>query len=228
VGIFFDFNDSIITNTVRNTLSEPVPEIVTAFDIEACAPYTYGAYTYGRSGVYEQRFRLPDGCDSVVLLGLSLIDVNTAVPPTGGSLTAEETEASYQWLDCTSGLAPIPGAVGQTFTPTQAGEYAVAISTLGCSDTSTCYAMATTGLVLPLAQILRAYPNPTEGSVTMDLGQRYATVDITLLDAAGRSLFFRRYRNAEQLDLILPPQAGLYLLRIVADGQQATVPLRRQ
>lgn len=187
VGIYFDFNDPIITNTVRNTLADPVPEVVTELDIEACAPYTYGAYTYGRSGVYEQRFRLPDGCDSVVALNLSLMEVSTAVSTAGDTLTAQEPDASYQWLDCANGLAPISGAEGQTFAPTQSGDYAVVITTLGCSDTSACYTMATTSLSQSLAQALRVYPNPSGGQVTLAPGQRYRRVELTLLDATGRN-----------------------------------------
>jgi PKD repeat protein len=63
---------------------------------------------------------------------------NAAVQNIGGTLTAQQPNALYQWVLCPSN-AVIPGATAATYTPTLNGQYAVIVTTTnGCSDTSAC------------------------------------------------------------------------------------------
>jgi hypothetical protein len=56
----------------------------------------------------------------------------------GLGISANQTGATYRWLNCNSGYAFIPGETAQTFTPTINGSYAVEVTLNSCSDTSAC------------------------------------------------------------------------------------------
>ncbi len=82
------------------------------------------------------------GCDTVLLTTLSFFDqINTNVTLSDGTLTAEATGVSYQWINCDSGDT-IVGATSQTFTPDTTGNYAVILSNANCSATSECIYVA--------------------------------------------------------------------------------------
>jgi len=144
------------------------------------------------------------------------ITINTTpantVTVTGITLTADEAGATYQWLDCDNGNAPIDGETNQTFTPAANGNYAVEITSDGCTATSTCTAVNTVGINEPTASSIRVYPNPSTGRftiVTAQLGKNYSITDnIGKVIAQG-------ILNQTQTDIDLSNYAkGLYLIKI--------------
>lgn len=72
-------------------------------------------------------------------LTVTVTTVNNAVTVTGNTLNAMQTGATYQWLDCSSSYAALPGATANGYTPAASGSYAVMITYDGCKDTSACY-----------------------------------------------------------------------------------------
>jgi uncharacterized delta-60 repeat protein len=54
------------------------------------------------------------------------------------SLSAVQTNASYQWVDCNNGNTDISGQTSMTYAPTVSGSYAVKITTEECQVTSDC------------------------------------------------------------------------------------------
>jgi len=62
------------------------------------------------------------------------------------TLTALTAGATYQWVYCDSGYAFIPGATNQSYTATINGNYAVVISSIGCSVLSSCFNIYTVGI----------------------------------------------------------------------------------
>lgn len=60
---------------------------------------------------------------------------------TSSTLTANQTGATYQWVDCDNANSPISGETGQSFTPTIEGNYAVEITEGTCVYMSSCVAM---------------------------------------------------------------------------------------
>lgn len=55
------------------------------------------------------------GCDSIVTLNLTIQTINSTVAQSGNTLTANETNATYQWLDCNNNNTPITNATAQSF-----------------------------------------------------------------------------------------------------------------
>ncbi len=77
------------------------------------------------------------GYDSVFALDLTLDYMDALAISDGGALQANISDATYQWMDCSTHL-PLFGETNQTFTPSIAGTYAVVVSNGICTDTSAC------------------------------------------------------------------------------------------
>lgn len=88
----------------------------------------------------------------------------------GPVITALQTGAVYQWLNCDSAYAAIAGATGKSYTATANGQYAVRVSLAnGCADTSACVDVIISGIGKNVNdKILSIYPNPNAGSFTIE------------------------------------------------------------
>lgn len=161
------------------------------------------------------------GCDSFIVLDLTLINIDTSVSNAGGTLTAGEAGASYQWLAC-PGYSVIPGDTNQSFSPDSSGDYAVIITQNGCTDTSECTTVtlvASEGLALDDQMSL--YPNPTRGTLTVRSEQKCQKLNLHLTDLNGKLLQSWAGRNTNILELEIAGSPGIYFLEINADGRKA-------
>ncbi|MDX2282995.1 MAG: hypothetical protein NW241_02490 [Bacteroidia bacterium] len=160
--------------------------------IRACAAYTWiDGITYTASDS-TATFMLSnaEGCDSVVTLNLTLnavADITTTVA--GFTITANNPNASYRWLNCAENYAPIEGANSQAFTAAANGSYAVELTENGCTDTSACVTMTSVGLDDPGDGInaIVLSPNPAFGTFILRSPQA-AIESLTLYDLRGRRL----------------------------------------
>lgn len=106
--------------------------------ITACKSYVFKGNTLTQSGVYYDTLTNVTGCDSIVMLNLTVNTVNVGVTKTLNTLTASETGATYQWINCATNQ-PISGATAASYTATASGSYKVIITKNSCVDTSICY-----------------------------------------------------------------------------------------
>lgn len=116
-------------------------------------------------------------------------DINTTVSQNGATLTANLPNASYQWLDCNNNFTPVSGQAGQnqSFTPQVNGEYAVAITLGQCTETSSCYTVATLGNNKnELSNPITIFPNPNNGEFSVDFGVAQNNVTLEIRDVHGR------------------------------------------
>ncbi|WP_417353626.1 LamG-like jellyroll fold domain-containing protein [Flavobacterium alkalisoli] len=91
-------------------------------------------------------------------------EVDDAVALVDATITAAQTDAVYQWVDCNDNNADIEGATNQSFTATESGNYAVRITANGCTVLSEC-----TEIVIEVCAV------PTAVAVT-EIGETTATV----------------------------------------------------
>lgn len=72
VGIYFDYNDPVITNTVFNTFVDSIPHQQTVLNEISSISYELNGIVYDSSGTYYQEMYSVDGCDSLVVLNLTI------------------------------------------------------------------------------------------------------------------------------------------------------------
>ena len=182
--------------------------------------YTFNGQTLTQAGVYTATLTSAANCDSVVKL--TIIKNDTSVTQNQNVLTAVQTGATYQWINCIT-HAPLAGGNNQSFSPTINGSYAVVITANGCSDTSGCRNITVTGLNdLKSAQTL-LLPNPAFNSFTIITNQSVTGAEIIISDVSGKMIkqFAASIQQQMQFD-ISDLNKGVYWVSF-KDGKQAAV-----
>jgi alpha-tubulin suppressor-like RCC1 family protein len=145
---------------------------------------------------------------------------SNAVTLNGITLTAVQSGATYQWINCNNGNAIIPGATAQSFTPTANGSYAVIVTNANCSDTSACQVISSVGIDEQNASTVKVYPNPTNGQITVEFFGNDIRA-ITMLNALGQRL---QELNVEKyitkINMELPVENGVYFLELRLENTQ--------
>lgn len=210
--------DSIVTYTI--TINNDRDTLI---NIASCGPYSTpdGMHSWDISGVYLYTLPTATGCDSNITINLTITTLDNSVTQTGITLLANQSGASYQWIDCNNAGSPIAGAVSQSYTPGANGSYGVIITSNNCADTSSCYAVTTVGIDDPKSDHgIKVYPNPATDIVNIDLKQVYPYTEITCSDLNGRVLLSTSFSDQRfiQFAPALPP--GLYFISIKFDGNR--------
>ncbi|MCH2233636.1 MAG: FG-GAP-like repeat-containing protein [Crocinitomicaceae bacterium] len=217
--------DSIVTLNLTFGTPNTGTDVITA-----CSSHTWidgNTYTSSNSTATHTLTNAA-GCDSIVTLNLTINLVNSSVTQAGMLLTADETGATYQWLNC-PGMSPISGATNQSFTAPENGNYAVIVTNNGCSDTSTCYTVTTTGIIENnFGDKLLLYPNPTDGLFSVDLGEIHTAITITISNLNGKLIQSTSYSKGQLLNLNLEEPAGVYLLMIESREKKAIIRLVKE
>lgn len=213
--------DSLITLdlTVKNS---------TAFTdvISSCDPYTWiddNEYTESNN---TATFTLANtaGCDSVVTLNLSINAFDGTIDKDGNELSTDSGADSYQWIDCDNGNSEITGATNSNYTATFDGSYAVVINNEGCTTTSDCIEVNIVGIAENhFADRIQLYPNPNHGDFTIDMGQEYQNVQCEILDIYGVSISVSKHQNKRSIKIPSKLPAGLYMVKLNANGKQAVI-----
>jgi hypothetical protein len=137
--------------------------------------------------------------------------LDSTVTVNGMTFTANETTAgaTYQWIDCGNGNAPIVGQTGVSFTATQFGNYAVIVTLNSCSVTSDCE--LTTGVSYGQENIIRLYPNPNNGQFTVASSEEGV---LEVFSITGQLLLNQAISNGETSVSLSVQARGTYLVRI--------------
>ncbi|WP_274475831.1 LamG-like jellyroll fold domain-containing protein [Mangrovimonas aestuarii] len=156
------------------------------------------------------------------LTAVAIIDATVSSDDT--TLTANQTDATYQWVDVDNANAPIPGETNQTFTPSVNGNFAVEITLGACTETSQTVNFTTLGLNDNVfANSIRLYPNPTSNLINVNLGDTYTTVNASLLSVNGRVVAQKTVSNTSAFQMDLNQAAGLYFLNITTDNDKTAI-----
>lgn len=172
-----------------------------------------------------------DGCDSLVTLDLTINTVSDLTTTVNGStIFSNNSNASYQWLDCNNNQAIIMGATNQTYTAlTLNGSYAVELTENGCIDTSTCKTVSTVGILENnFGDQLTVYPNPTSGKFSINLGRQFNSIITEMTDLNGKLIQSKEYSNSSFLNLEIEGPVGIYLLIIQSGENKAVIKLMKK
>lgn len=205
------------------SIPSPVPAATGTDVVTTCISHTWiDGYTYYADTVgatYTYIGGAVSGCDSTVTLDLTIDQVDVTVSQNNENLMANQSGATYQWIDCSS-MIPISGETGQSYTATTNGNYAVVITFNGCADTSTCITVNNIGAGLTefSTQII-IHPNPSNGEFTINLGSEHQKISFELLDLSGRIQREWLFEKASEIQLNTEVSSGTYLLVIRSDHQ---------
>ena len=151
--------------------------------------------------------------------------INTSTSTFGGTVTANLAGATYQWLDCSNGNAPVAGATAQMFAPSVNGSYAVQITSAGCADTSACVTISNASLDELANGNLAVYPNPAKEKIAVDFTLKAeTTVVIELTDLSGKVISSKNLGStkAGNHSVEIPTAAlsnGVYVLKLTSNGE---------
>lgn len=148
----------------------------------------------------------------------------TAVSISDTTLIAAASGATYQWIDCNNGNAPIPGQVGQNFQVGTNGNYAVIVTVGTCSDTSECTTVTSVGLNNPALQPkLSVYPNPSYNRFNV-MTEGAGEFNLTIYDLVGKAVYSQRFVSTgtqiQVVDLTDQP-SGVYTLQLQSSNSGA-------
>lgn len=219
----FGFNSTYIIRPNFGTFCAPTSSTVME---STCDSYTWSlnGNTYSASGLYSETILNAAGCDSVITLDLTVIDLDSSVNVVNETITAVETGVNYVWIDCGNGNAAIPGETGQSFTATSNGEYAVIVSDNGCSDTSACVTINSLGVKEVIQNVkVDVFPNPSTGVFQIQFGDQIdGELWVELTDMKGRTVFSEQYKTVGTSISVDARNAepGVYFLVIHSEKEQ--------
>ena len=200
-------------------------------NVTSCISYTVpsGDETYYESGTYMDTIPNAVDCDSIMTIYLDIIEVDTSVTVNSPTLTSNEVDATYQWLDCEL-MQAMAGETNQSYTATTTGIYAVIVTKGGCTDTSGCYQIAFAYQEEDaFGNDLSVFPNPTTGSIMVDLGKTYSSIRTKITNVIGRVMSIEVFKNTSQLILEIEGAPGYYFVEIfVDDNNKATIKVLKE
>ena len=206
--------------TDTDTVSVSILDSSTGTDVQtACETYDWidgNTYTVSNNAA-QWTLTNASGCDSLVTLDLTITPLpNTGVTQNETQLTAVQTVAAYQWLDCDNGNSVIASEINQFYTPTVTGNYAVEVTLNGCVDTSACYLVDYTGLSNLYNEVLSIHPNPAHDVLTINgINEIIGFNNIEIVSSIGEVVVSIEKIQEEVIVSALP--SGVYFLNIKHD-----------
>jgi hypothetical protein len=149
-------------------------------------------------------------CDSIIETTVNVTTVDESTTQNGNTLTATESGADYQWVDCGNSNAPISGAENQDFTPTASGNYAVEVTVNNCTETSGCVNMIVTGIREASTMELNIFPVPAREQLNVVCNQTVETLEVYTVSG---KLVGSYPQNTKTID-VSAFASGMYVLRV--------------
>ena len=220
-GVTVNLNDGAGYNESYTAAGTPMEDVM-------ITGVPYGTYTYTISKACSTPITGTVVVECNGEMGISIfgnnptaITIDTSVTQNTNELTANEAGASYQWVDCNNGNAPIDGETNQTFTATVNGSYAVVITVGNCEATSSCTDITTLSAdSFDSSLDLKLFPNPVVDALTINLNSSYEKIDIQVYSLLGQLVKTAKMTNGLEYKLNLSDlSAGSYVIKIHADGK---------
>lgn len=219
--------DSIVT------LNLTINSTATSTDVQvACDSYEWidgNTYTSSNSSAtFTIDNGAANGCDSIVILDLTINSVNVNVTDNSPTLMADASSAFYQWLDCDNNFAALIGEENQSFTATENGNYAVEIIENGCVDTSDCFSVVSIGFDEINTGHFKLSPNPTTGNVQLSLRNLDNNASVEVLNMVGQVIYYDKV-NAAKTNIDLSNQEnGIYFVKVESSKGTEMIKLIKQ
>ncbi len=163
-----------------------------------------------------------NGLDSLVTETLKVISINNSLDVSENIISAIQTDASYQWLDCNDNLSVISGKTEQSFEPQISGQYAVEITYKGCTSISSCENIEVLGVIeSSFDHQIILYPNPTQGLLIVEFNHLIEGATIEIRNISGQLLEEYQIQNTQSHQVNLDYPRGTYLINITSEDKRA-------
>lgn len=217
----------------RNTFSE--------ITLQSCSPYTSpsgqqittSSNLLSETATYIDVIQNNIGCDSTIRINLTLnVTPDSAISLVGNELRANDVKApfTYEWSNCSK---PELGILGSdwTFTPTTSGDYKLSVTNGNCAVESICKSIVVTSIYSSTdwAKQINTYPNPTNGSILIDLKKNYANIKARIKTSSGTDLSTTLVEDTNRIFLNIQGEAGVYFIEVeTSKGDLATIKVIKQ
>ena len=175
--------------------------------------YTVGTFDGGANFNPHGSYILQtNGSKDIFISKLS--QCSNSIINTSPTLSALDTTASYQWLDCVNNYSFISGATSQSYTPIINGIYALEITTNYCVDTSACELVNNVSIA-ENNLINNLYPNPTNGEFIIEFTSKINGA-LVIINSLGQTVAeYKIYDKKMQIKLNNKLLSGIYFIHIV-------------
>lgn len=143
--------------------------------------------------------------------------IDTDITQNTGVLTATQTGASYQWINCATNM-PVNGATGMSFTPTAIGNYAVDIASSNCTQRSDCENVSTLGLATTTLSEVFILQNPS--SFLSFNGDLSSEAQVSIYTLSGKEILNTSLNDSQSINPAIA--RGLYIVTIAQNGASKT------
>lgn len=208
-------------SAVTNTFNEIVAE-------DVCGDYiSPNGIVYTEDGTYIEVMSNNAGCDSTIRISLNfertLGNSLAEVEVNDNTISAVQNSSlrGYEWYNCDQ---PELGVLSteQDFMPSADGNYKLHVTLDGwCPAISECVEV-TLNTTSTQAQLnfdkLSIYPNPTNGTMNIDLGQSFQNVNIQVYSIEGKLVDSFYLGTASNAVVNINENSGIYFVNVKVDG----------
>jgi len=161
-----------------------------------------------------------NNCQNTAQVTVTVTTVDATTTTAGTTITANNSNATYQWVDCNNSNQPISGATSQNFTPTVTGNYAVVVTENGCSETSACENIIITGInEMNANNNISVYPNPVNDIFTISSSDDLSGTVVKIIAITGQTLVEKTIISGNTATFDMRGYAtGLYFVEINQNG----------
>lgn len=212
-GTYTYLNSVCDVDTLYLTISQTAGGSTTQ---AACGSFLWNGTNYTTSGTYTYANSL---CD-VDTLFLTITTIDTTITLGSNVLTANQSNAVYQWYDCSSNSI-INDATNQEFYPSISSFYSVVIERNSCVDTSACVEIMLWGIDELYESTMQIAPNPASDYVQFTTNELFDFTKIELIDFTGKTILNCSTEEVNQQKInVTSLNSGVYLIRFSTDSTQ--------
>lgn len=155
-----------------------------------------------------------------------LLDIDNTVTLNTSSLSANQLNANYQWINCDTNQ-PISNESNRIFTPIANGNYAVEVTNSGCTERSECLVFATLGLQSFTNEEVSIYPNPVKNLITINVPHEHAFM-LDMKTVSGKTVFSKNGLKSSALVDISNYASGVYFITVSSSTKTGTYKIVKE
>lgn len=157
---------------------------------------------------------------------INWIPLDVSLSVIADTISANNSNATYQWLRCNEDFSIIQGAINQTYISPIQGYYAVEITENGCIDTSACVLVSNIGIQeTNIESSFRLYPNPSKGHVVLEFNTQQNKAELIVTNVYGQILSKTNLEAVTTTAFRLNQPSGLYFITVITENTKKTLEL---